>query len=425
MSQPKGKQTSTPTLDQTPKIAHRAAQELKLAGAKPTAPVFTSDDENDLDAKWNKLSERQDSMSKLIENLIRKCDSQEKRLDEKDAQIRVLTHKVIELDQNADLVKLKLCDLENDSKLHNLRIDGKSESSEEDLKTFVCELATKIGCTVRDTDIESIFRIGRVQTGKRPRTIMVRFVTRESRNKLYFNRTKLNNQNGDHGNTNKLWINDDITSTTARQREELRSIADLCKVKGENDVKVHTDGIILRNKKIKMDNLTTLPKDLTLEKAKTVKRDEQVYYQSQHSVLSNMYPCHIVLDAKHYSSAEQAFQCLKANNANDSLTERRIWAERDVFEQKRIGDQIGQDVKWEDTKLEIMERILEAKFSQNPTLKTMLLETKNYKLNEATRDSFWGIGCTLNAPPAKNHTWRGSNRAGRILEKVRSKLQSV
>lgn len=430
---PKSKQAvstpSTPgrTPADTPKTNRRQAAEAKPADDHQGVNLINYEDENDNDLKIRKLYDQQEAMSKLLENLIRKADIQDKRLTEKDAEIMRLSHKVAELDRNAELVKLKLCDLENDTKMHNLRIDGKEEDRNEDLKLFVLELANKVGTTVTNGEIESIFRIGKAPNGTRPRTIMVRFTTREARNRLYFSRTKLNerNQGRDNATTSKIWINDDITPNTARQREELRSIAELCKSKGEADVKVHTDGIILRNKKYKMDDLTSLPNDLTLADAKTITRGDQVYFQSQHSVLSNLYPCHLVIDGFHYSSAEQALQCSKASYAKATAASNRIWEERDPYEQKKLGEQIAQSTGWDNQKVEKLERILEAKFSQNPELKKALLITGNRKLNEATRDSFWGIGCALNTQQAKNHTWRGANKTGRALEKLREKLTQI
>lgn len=420
---PKGKQTATPAPapgstpgPATPKANRRADE------AKAITPKFHLDEENEIDLKLNRISAKQEEMMIAIEKLQCKCNVQAKKIDEKDDEIARLTHKVQELDRNADAVQIKLADLENETKLQNIRIDGKPEQPDEDLKTFVKELATKVGTMIDDSEIEAVYRIGKSLNGNRPRTIMVKFTAKEPRNRLYYKRMKLNTTK-DETSRNKIWINDDITANTARQREELRSIADLCKEKGETEVKVHTDGIILRNRKFRMDSLTALPSNLSLPCAKTVNRTGHIYFQSQHSVFSNLYPCHVTVEGKHYSSAEQAFQCMKAECANDKQTAHRIWTERDVYEQKRLGGMIDENKRWSDEKLNILEKIIDAKFNQNPALKEELLRTGDLKLSEATRDSYWGIGCTLNAPAARNHTWRGANHTGRVLEAVRNKLQ--
>lgn len=415
---PKSKQTVTPG-PATPKPNRQSTGE-----AKPNTPKFNLDvdTDTDYDSKINRIIAAQETMTKTIEKLHTKCNLQSKRLDEKDIEIARLAHKIEELDRNADMVQTKLADLENETKLHNIRIDGKPEQANENLKSFLMELAQQMGTAVEEKDIESVYRIGKSPSGNRPRTIMVKFTTKEPRNRLYFSRTKLNTINGD-GNRSKIWINDDITASTARQREELRSIADLCREKGEAEVKVHTDGIIIRNKKFRIDSLSALPSDLTLKQAKTVTRQGQVYFQSQHSVLSNLYPCQLTIAGKHYSSAEQALQCMKADCVNDQQTSRRIWSERDVYEQKRLGGLITENKRWNDEKLAILETIITAKFEQNPLLKEELLNTGDSKLNEATRDSYWGIGSTLNSPAAKNHSWRGANHTGKALEAVRTKLR--
>ena len=71
---------------------------------------------------------------------------------------------------------------------------------------------------------------------------------------------------------------------------------------------------------------------------------------------------------------------------------------------------------WEDIKDNIMYKAVYAKFSQNESLKKLLLDTEPRKLYESTiNDSYWGIGKDGN----------GKNKLGQILMRVRQKLKST
>ena len=69
---------------------------------------------------------------------------------------------------------------------------------------------------------------------------------------------------------------------------------------------------------------------------------------------------------------------------------------------------------WEEIKDDIIYNAVFAKFSQNESLKKILLDTEPRKLYESTRnDTYWGIG--------KDGT--GKNKLGQILMKVRVDLK--
>lgn len=71
---------------------------------------------------------------------------------------------------------------------------------------------------------------------------------------------------------------------------------------------------------------------------------------------------------------------------------------------------------------EVLQDIILAKFQQNPLLKAQLLQTKDALLQEATTDSFWGIGSRLRSKATRESTAKGKNRMGHILMDIRTRF---
>ena len=70
-----------------------------------------------------------------------------------------------------------------------------------------------------------------------------------------------------------------------------------------------------------------------------------------------------------------------------------------------------------------MQQGLEAKFSTS-TLKTILLETGNKKILEASRyDKYWGIGIGLYDPQCLSKTTQDENQMGKLLMHIRDQLK--
>ena len=93
--------------------------------------------------------------------------------------------------------------------------------------------------------------------------------------------------------------------------------------------------------------------------------------------------------------------------------------------QKYLGDKLKlDDTTLQTTGLIEMYNAVKAKFVQNANLKEYLLATGRLTLGEASTDSFWGIGSTLQNPQSLDTgIWAGKNNLGEILMRVRSELK--
>lgn len=350
-------------------------------------------------------------------------------LKEKNTALDTLTDRMQFMEQcekehahHTKQIQMQLEMLTNGTRIRNIKIDGKAENDTEDLKKFICDLAKEEGKTCIEADIESIFRIGKIHPGNpRPRPIMVKFASIIKRNDVLYSKGGLKNNQ----EYNKIWVNDDVTDITRRTRDDMRAISNLCREKGLNPPKVHSDGIVVDGFKHRPHELSNLPKNMNIEAAKSIVRGDHMYFDSPHSKLSNMFRCSVVIQNQCFSSTEQAYQWAKATKHNENKTAELIKKEADVYFVKKAGGRVKANEAWDRMKLQLMEELVMAKFSQNSELREYLINTKDLLLHESTRDTFWGCGSAMYAPDARNNKTMGKDQMGKILMKVRKSLSAT
>lgn len=163
--------------------------------------------------------------------------------------------------------------------------------------------------------------------------------------------------------------------------------------------------------------------------------EDKPYYE-----FSNFFKCTIHIDGEYWITNEHYFQAAKFDNleykklirdcntpykamilgnqqkkfgyaSNWTINTNNKNKINDIIDKYKNTVTIRPD--WEEIKDNVMETIVEAKFTQNESLKQLLLSTKKAILKEESPfDNYWGIG--------KNKT--GLNRLGEILMKIRTKL---
>ena len=135
--------------------------------------------------------------------------------------------------------------------------------------------------------------------------------------------------------------------------------------------------------------------------------------RGEYGFLSNLYPCHLMLDGIVFNSSEHAYQFGKPKDPQVAH-----WLMQAPF--PRLAAITAHhlsvyDIRsdWKDVKADRMREVVRAKFSQNPDLKDKLLATGDADLVEKSNDSYWGSGQFGN----------GMNMLGQILEQVRGELK--
>ena len=135
-------------------------------------------------------------------------------------------------------------------------------------------------------------------------------------------------------------------------------------------------------------------------------------FRLEYDYLSNFYPACVQVDGLEYLSSEAAFQAAKCAKAEDRL----LFTELNSNDSKRLGHEVSVRSDWEAVRIEEMEKVVRAKFTQNPHLARFLVETGDAELIEGNswHDTFWGVDLK---------TGEGENHLGKILMALREDFQ--
>jgi ribA/ribD-fused uncharacterized protein len=143
---------------------------------------------------------------------------------------------------------------------------------------------------------------------------------------------------------------------------------------------------------------------------------------------SNMSEHKITIDDVEYKTVEHYVQAMKAREFEDEEMYKKIVATKTPKSAKAIGQKIAnfKPEVWDKKKDDVMEKAVRTKFVQHPTLRNMLLETGDKIIGEANpRDTYWGIGTSMNLGRAKSPSkWRGKNMLGKLMMKLRDDFRA-
>lgn len=354
-----------------------------------------------------------DKITRLETNISQRLQTDfRKRLDLLEREVQLLRHEKTSL-------RLTIATIEDATKIFYLRLEGLPESDTDNLPNLVATALSRSGVTCTTADLDMVRRVGKSKPNY-VRPVLIRFLKQSKRDSILFNRFNLNQNPSD----NPLWINDDVSDLTRRNRKIAKGVAAQANALGIENVKLHSDGIIIGEGKFKLHDLDLLPPLLTAPSVKTLHIENDIYFQSELSPFSNFFPALIQdSDSILYDSVEQAFQHKKAISHNNHQIAAKIMKTRDPYEHKRLGNLIDQpSQQWRASEHQIMSDLLHLKFTQNPSLGTLLINTGQKALHEATGDRRWATGSDILANATKNKSWSGNDLLGQLLEQVRANL---
>ncbi len=157
-----------------------------------------------------------------------------------------------------------------------------------------------------------------------------------------------------------------------------------------------------------------------------MKNKTYTFFWGINSPFSQFYPSFFIIDNIEYNCAEQYMMHQKAILFNDYEIATKILQAKKPGKQKKLGREVNNfDIeKWTSIAEKIVYTGNCAKFTQNDKLLKKLLQTVNTELVEISpTDTIWGIGLSKNNPKIFDKTkWRGKNKLGTILTKLREKM---
>ena len=229
----------------------------------PPPPPATAEHQVTSDAKLDLILARLDTLDEMKAALVKQeVRSEETRKDHAEGIARltrlleenqvarkmdkrdlmIATHELVVVKEQYKRLETQLNEIVNHQRICNVRVDGKKEDTAENLKRFIVDLSAAMGVNnMMQGDVITVYRLGKQTPSNaraRPRTIMVTFVNQKARNAFFYARTTLKNQERYRG----IFINDDVSQVTRRQRDDYRAVAAIARQDGI-EVRVHTDGL--------------------------------------------------------------------------------------------------------------------------------------------------------------------------------------
>lgn len=140
-------------------------------------------------------------------------------------------------------------------------------------------------------------------------------------------------------------------------------------------------------------------------------------FDGDFAFLSNFFECPVAYEGLCFGSSEAAFQAAKCRDR----FERASFHYLRPGKAKRLGRKVKLRSDWEEVKINEMRKIVREKFTQNPKLQELLINTGNATLIEGNywHDNFWG-NCTCE----KCKNIPGQNNLGKILEEIREEISN-
>lgn len=140
-------------------------------------------------------------------------------------------------------------------------------------------------------------------------------------------------------------------------------------------------------------------------------------YQWKLQPLDNFSAFGLIMDGEYFQTSEHAFQYLKFVNTNIEIAN-RIKESFSPNEARQIAqkNKENKESNWSQIKYEKMKKVLRLKTEQNPYVKKVLLDTKDYVIAEncIDEDTDWGL----------DNNNQGNNNLGKIWMEIRDEINN-
>jgi ribA/ribD-fused uncharacterized protein len=406
-------------------VLKKSAIEMEMDNEPP--PTWFTQYMDKYTSDLHKRLEPLDQISQNMAQLMTKSDLAVSTANEAKAATQQLTAKVDQLSLERAYLKKEISDvterlLKQDAytRRDNLNFDGFEEEDNENCEKVIRQFIRET-MEVDDTDMKIVrcHRQGRKSRyrGARPRTIIIRFLWFQDRQRVWAAKKKLK----DSGK----WIREDFPPEIEDRRKKLYPIMKAAfRDPAFKDVFMVYDKLKINGTSYGVNDMNKLPASLLPVNLSTNQDDTTLVFWSKESPFSNFHPSKFKVNGVEYACMEQYLVHKKCIEAENEVAANKVMMEFDPANQKKIGREVVLNPVWWDgvVKKILMEGLI-AKFQQNPPLAKYLVDTGDKKLAEA-RDLKWGNGLSLFHKDAlKPATWKGENLLGESLATVRTQMK--
>ena len=347
-----------------------------------------------------------------------------KKVDVLQKDNTILGKKLHEAESKCGVLQERITSLELYTRRNNLRFSGLKMPEQDAVangakghEDLFIRLFQKVGIPIHPDEIERVHPIGHYKSKNRP--FIVRFVNYKSRQKIFTERKKFQEQG--------VVVTEDFPQEVMKKRKMFQPVLQAAyKSGGKFKAHLSADKLVLNGQSFSSDELLKLPEELQPQNLCNVVRNGKLAFFTSHSKLSNHHQCRFSLHGNTFNSTEQFYNYMKAKHFNDEEHAVSILRSDSPVAAMQIGKRIKnfKIKEWEQVRTDYMLQGLQAKFGQSGDLSKMLKETGQLMLLEANPfDRFWGIGTSLfDISVWSENKWNGKNELGKLLMKVRETL---
>lgn len=330
-------------------------------------------------------------------------------------ELSIYKGKLSETEKKCCALEDKLVALENYSRRENLIIQGIPESRDENCEAKVKKIFVE-KLRIADVDNMILQRVHRNKSEKKPRPMVVRFLSSKDRQKIWNAKSQLRGTN--------ILIVEDFPKEIIARRNILLPYMQRARQLNHYAV-LNGDRLFIDNRSYSVSSLNQLPPQLQLPPSATKQVGNVLGFFTGATPLSNFYKCEFEVDGKPFNCVEQYFQYCKALFAEKPDKAQEILNATSPSKCKFIGDSLEVDPdKWLPEAKKAMRAGCIAKFNKDAHAKKTLMDTGNLVLAEASKDTTWGIGKKLTDKDISKD-WTGRNNLGIILESIRDTFRTT
>lgn len=310
-------------------------------------------------------------------------------------------------------------------KRSNLIITGLPEDEQKSTHDLVTDhLGNTLG--IKDVVVKAAYRLGPTPTDQSAydRPILVKFNNLQQRNRIWKKRQTITGENDNR----KIRIQADLPKEL---REGIQMLYRVAKAAAKMDqfqsARVFNYQLEIDGKLYQPSQLEDLPNEIRPSTLATPRSESSLAFFSKNSILSNHFPSEFTVKEQKFYTVEHYLAVKRAAFSDNPSMIQKASTARDPRQAKYILNSLKEDrpQEWYGGVQEVLLEGLRAKFKQNPTLRSFLLDTGGLQLGEASTDTRWGIGMTLDDPEVLNLTkWNPEgNLLGRTLMQIREELK--